>query len=101
MAYALFALAVLDGAALVWFCKQWRQQPNNLALLISLGILLPVFLDALFASLGASIGFGTTLELVTRTRLMWFMAITPLLAICCAMILREAGMAVRHEIHPS
>lgn len=93
MSYFMLAVALVEGAVLIWAFRRWMHQPRNFSLLLSITILLPVTVDAFLNGAGRWIGTGPTLEFLTRARMNWFFFAMPFLLMISILLLNYAGVA--------
>ncbi len=102
MSYFMLALATADFVLFIWAFQRWTKTPGNIALLLSLAIILPVGLDALLVGAGRWMGAGPELEYITRIRFTLFIVVMPLLILISVLLLRYADIAWtrRGEILP-
>ncbi len=90
MSYAILLLALAEITLLAWAIKTWAADRSNIALLLTLFIILPVCLDSATVATGHWIGFGPLLENLNRIRYAWFVFSMPLMWAICAASLANA-----------
>ena len=93
MSYFMLLLGVLELALFLWAFSKWRQQKNNIPLLLVTIMLSVQWFDALVFGMGRWIGIGDALENLSRIRITWFWLTSPFLLIASILVLRNARFA--------
>ncbi len=92
MSLFMLILGLAEFLLFIWILLQWRRQPGNIVLGLIAIIAFSVGLDSFLTGFGHWLGFGQTLESLTRFRAVCALFSLSLMPLVCALILRSAGV---------